>query len=277
MMKKILVNVLIVAVLVVVAAGLFWFVKSNQPTMSSAPVITQNQPGALSAQEKTYSENEKKTNMEIAIRYPEFSGLPNTDAQAKINADIKTKTFASLTSFKGEVSSCASTPDNPGQEDNPCLFQTDYGDAVIVNNTIFSVPLQQSTYTQGAHGSTLLWFANYDINTGQMIGPQDIFQNGSNYLKVIADYSKQQLITQLNINSPDSMSDADWVSQGTAPDSDNYNNNIGFEKDGLVVVFEEYQVAAFAAGPQTVHIPYSVLKDVLDPKGLLGQWAAKPE
>ncbi|MFS8085155.1 MAG: RsiV family protein, partial [Acidobacteriota bacterium] len=38
-------------------------------------------------------------------------------------------------------------------------------------------------------------------------------------------------------------------------------------KKGLWIVFDPYQVASYAAGPQTVLVPYSVLKDIIKPDG----------
>jgi hypothetical protein len=40
----------------------------------------------------------------------------------------------------------------------------------------------------------------------------------------------------------------------------------------LLITFDEYQVAAYAAGPQTVVVPYSELKGLIDPQGALGNF-----
>jgi hypothetical protein len=39
--------------------------------------------------------------------------------------------------------------------------------------------------------------------------------------------------------------------------------------EGLVITFNEYQVAAYAVGPQVVVIPFTALKDISDPRGPL--------
>ena len=57
-------------------------------------------------------------------------------------------------------------------------------------------------------------------------------------------------------------------SDGAKPTPENYAVwNISAE--GLVITFNEYQVAAYAAGPQEVVIPFAALKDILDPQGPL--------
>ncbi len=48
----------------------------------------------------------------------------------------------------------------------------------------------------------------------------------------------------------------------------NYRNwNI--TPNGLMITFDEYQVAPYAAGPQTVVIPYKALGQILEPDGPL--------
>ena len=55
---------------------------------------------------------------------------------------------------------------------------------------------------------------------------------------------------------------------GADPLPDNYRTwNIAV--DGLVITFDAYQVAAYAAGPQIVTIPYMELQAIIDPSGPL--------
>jgi hypothetical protein len=39
----------------------------------------------------------------------------------------------------------------------------------------------------------------------------------------------------------------------------------------LLITFDEYQVAPYAAGPQKVAIPYSELRALINPQGPLGK------
>jgi len=41
----------------------------------------------------------------------------------------------------------------------------------------------------------------------------------------------------------------------------------------LGINFDAYQVGPYAAGPQYVLVPYSALKDVINPDGPVGQFA----
>ena len=44
-------------------------------------------------------------------------------------------------------------------------------------------------------------------------------------------------------------------------------------RKGIGINFDAYQVGPYAAGPQFVLVPYSTLKDVINPEGPVGQFA----
>ncbi len=52
------------------------------------------------------------------------------------------------------------------------------------------------------------------------------------------------------------------IANGTAPDLKNYQV-WNLESDGILITFDEYQVAHYAYGPQEVHIQFDVLKSVM--------------
>ena len=59
--------------------------------------------------------------------------------------------------------------------------------------------------------------------------------------------------------------------EGALPRADNYQVwNISPE--GLQITFDEYQVAPYAAGPQSVQIPYSDVKSLARPDGPLAAY-----
>lgn len=63
----------------------------------------------------------------------------------------------------------------------------------------------------------------------------------------------------------DGFSDEDWVKRGAGPSAPNYEDFAWTAKGGLIVMFSPYQVAAYAAGPQTVEVPERTLKAWLRP------------
>ena len=116
-------------------------------------------------------------------------------------------------------------------------------------------------YIQGAaHPGTHMRTVTYDLEAGANVRLDDLFLPSSDYLERIANYCIAQL------NKRDIGFNA--FSNGAQPIPENYGNwNI--TPDGLLITFDEYQVAAYAAGAQEVIVPYAELSSLIDPHGPL--------
>jgi hypothetical protein len=126
---------------------------------------------------------------------------------------------------------------------------------------IWSIKLDFSFYSDGAaHPGLNSSTVNYDLGQGKELALSDLFLSDSNYLEVISNYCIAELSKQPFFDTP--------FQEGAKPIPENYRNwNI--TKDGLMITFDEYQVAPYAAGPQTVLVPYSTLQEVINPQGPL--------
>ena len=101
---------------------------------------------------------------------------------------------------------------------------------------------------------------NYDLGQGKELSLGDLFLPNSNYLEIIATYCTNELSKQ-------PFADPIFL-EGAKPTKDNYRNwNI--TPDGLLITFDEYQVAPYAAGPQQITVPYNELRTAINPQGPL--------
>ncbi len=130
---------------------------------------------------------------------------------------------------------------------------------------ILSILFQSSQYSGGAHPSASHASINYDISNGKALALADLFRNDSDYLRIIADRVKKELSQREGLFP-------DQINLGAAPTLDNYRT-WNTTPAGLLITFEEYQVGAYAAGPQSVLIPYAELRTWLSPTGPLGKFA----
>ena len=113
---------------------------------------------------------------------------------------------------------------------------------------------------QTAHPKTHFRTESYDLESGKDIKFEELFLPGSDYLDRIANYCIVQLKSR-------SIGFAAFAS-GAQPSLANYGNwNI--TADGLLITFDENQVAAYAAGAQEVVVPYAELQADIDPHGAL--------
>jgi len=61
------------------------------------------------------------------------------------------------------------------------------------------------------------------------------------------------------------------IEKGAAASPKNYNSWT-ITKRGIGINFDSYQVGPYAAGPQFVLVPYSTLKDLINPEGPIAQF-----
>jgi hypothetical protein len=215
-------------------------------------------------------ENNKKLKYEIDVQYPQLtgSGSPNYE---KFNQMVRGLITKRVAAFKAEMA--------PSPDDSPPTEMESLGSDLSVGYTIalarddlISVLLDVGSYSAGAaHPNSYSETVNFDLRNGKLLKLSDLFQPGSKYLQTIAAYSIADLKKQGKQKGAESMLDDDWVERGAVADAESYGSwTIG--KKGLAITFDAYQVAAYAAGPQHVLVPYSALKDIIKPDGPIAQF-----
>ena len=130
---------------------------------------------------------------------------------------------------------------------------------------IWSLKFDFSGYADGAaHPYQYSLTLNYDLEQGKKLSIDELFPADSEYLEALSSYCIAEL-------SKRDIGFYGGFQQGAEPTPDNYRNwNI--TANGLVITFDEYQVATYAAGPQTVTVPYSELTTLINPKGPLAMF-----
>jgi hypothetical protein len=214
---------------------------------------------------KVIKEANKQARYSLDAEYPEIQGDARFD---KFNREVRALVTKDVAAFK-----TAETSDEDEAGDLPAETQTstlDIGyDVRFATDDLISVEFNQGQYSRGAaHGNSITVVLNYDVKNGRRLALADLFNPRSNYLNVISDYSIKDLRAQ-NKKDQDSMLDEDMMKSGTAPSADNYQA-WAITRKGLWITFDPYQVAAYAAGPQHVLIPYSALKPIIKPDGPVG-------
>ena len=133
---------------------------------------------------------------------------------------------------------------------------------IFQGDGIWSLKFDFSGYADGAaHPYHYSLTYNYDLEQGKQISLEELFPADSDYLSALSSYCIAEL-------SKRDIGFYGGFQQGAEPTPDNYRNwNI--TADGLLVTFDEYQVAPYAAGPQVVSVPYSKLSTLINPNGPL--------
>lgn len=216
--------------------------------------------GGLAFNTRKIAENNKLKLYEIDAEYPELSGADNPNA-AKFNALAKQEVMKTIAAFKQDMSEQTAEDLKLAKERGSSNYVEIGYSVVYADNNFASLNFSENSYEGGAHPNHQSFTINYDLKNGRELALADLFKPGANYLKVISDYS----IAKLKAETGD-MSDDDWLKSGAGAEAKNFSSwNIN--EKGLIINFDPYQVAAYAAGPQTVIIPFEKLKNILKPGG----------
>lgn len=130
-----------------------------------------------------------------------------------------------------------------------------------VSPRMISVLLRRNHYLAGtAHpAGTAHVTINYDLEGDRQISLSDLFLPGSDYLTELVSLAETELGYLEFETDPLSADEATFL-----------NWNIG--PGGLLISFNTYQIASYAAGPIQVTIPFGALEGLLDPAGLAAEF-----
>jgi len=242
---------------------------SISPTFTPIPTLTPAPPTvlpptpilsqAVNMQSIPFSEAGNAPVYTINAQIP---SLQNSDDSrvTTLNAYLNQIVQDEISFFKNDVLSFASDPPISAGSS----FDLQYS-IIGQRADIWSIKFDIFFYADGAaHPAHYSKTLNYDLSNGREIALNELFLSDSNYLQVISDICKSDLlIRDIGFDS---------APQGADPLAENYQHwNISNE--GLVITFDEYQVAAYAAGPQSVVIPFSALQSISNPQGALELFA----
>ncbi len=203
----------------------------------------------------------------LSAEYPELTGGANV---AGFNQLAKARVMKSLADFKkdlGELTPADIKAMSAAMGNSlDVSYSVEYADDDLV-----SINFSEDSFTGGAHGSHGTFTITYDLKQGREVKLADLFKPGSKYLATIADIATRDLKGRKDPDSGENSGLAqDIFEDGAKPTAENYANwNI--TKKGLLITFPQYQVASYAAGPQTVIISFSKLKDIAVADGALAK------
>lgn len=223
------------------------------PTAISAPLFEQVTLTAIPAEEDSQSPLYK-----ITTQTPSLTGSDDPRV-INFNNEMSALVAKAVADFKQSP-----VDENPPPGSMGSSYDVRYK-LLSAPGDIFSIKFDVEGYSAGAaHPYHFSQTVNYNLEQGADISLADLFLPNSDYLQAISTYCIAQLKSR-------DIGFEGGITQGADPTPDNYRSwNITL--DGLLITFDEYQVAAYAAGPQQVTIPFSELKPLIDPNGPLGKF-----
>ena len=248
--------------------------KWSKPDGSKeTPFLIFQQPieftGPVRVNPKVIREANKEKQYTVEAEYPQIEGDARFD---KFNREARAMIAKDVAAFKSaETATEPDTATDLTAEAGESTQEIGY-DIRYATDDLISVEFNEDSYSRGAaHGNQITTVLNYDVKNGKKLTLADLFNPKSNYLNVVSGYCIKDLKQQAQKNKETMLAD-DTIQTGASARADNYKA-WAITKKGLWITFDPYQVAAYAAGPQFVLVPYSALKDIIKADGPLAPFA----
>ena len=222
--------------------------------------------GEVELASKQIKDTNKKLMYEVEAQYPQLTGgnNPNFEKFNQVARGLVTKEVAE---FKKNVA--PEEGDEPPPEGSMGSDLNVSYSVALAQDDLVSVEFNIGSYYQGAaHPNTVSEVLNYDLKNGKQLKLSDLFKPGAKFLQAIANYSIADLKKQAKAKGLME----EEINSGAAANAKNYRSWT-IKRTGLGITFDSYQVGPYAAGPQYVHVPYSALKDLINPEGPIGSFA----
>lgn len=207
---------------------------------------------------------ETSTDANIAINYPKATGT-KTVAE-NINAHIEHVIANEM--------NMADTPENnisladavSGFDNEYKAFKKDFedtnqqwevkvdGNVVYESAEVICISIQSYIDTGGAHGNSRLTYLNFNPETGNVLKQEDLISNLDAFKKIAENAFKTQTKPK---NNEETIEDFFYGEDFQLP------ANIGFTTEGLVLLYNNYEIASYAQGTTKIVLPYDQLNGLL--------------
>lgn len=116
------------------------------------------------------------------------------------------------------------------------------GQVMYHSASVISIVITSYQNTGGAHGQLNITFLNFDVETGKALKNAELFADMPGFKQLAKEYFNEEI--------------ADKKDMYFEPDNFTLPANIGFDDDGLFLIYNSYEIAPYSTGLTEIHIPY---------------------
>lgn len=124
------------------------------------------------------------------------------------------------------------------------------GEVMYHSEVVITIALTSYQNTGGAHGLLNISFLNFDVETGESISNADLFSDFSAFKKIAEQHFTNEI--------------ADKKDQYFEPEKFTLPANIGFDDEGLFLLYNAYEIAPYSTGLTEIHIPFEEVSMLLN-------------
>ncbi|OWY19416.1 DUF3298/DUF4163 domain-containing protein [Sphingobacteriales bacterium UPWRP_1] len=245
------------------ATKIFNFTLNAVPLSNSAELQMVN----INKQEGNCQTEEPCAHIEII--YPVLAKLPGGNGQAlnSINNTIAKALAESMPTEEPTPPQQAAEQFITDFKEQDASYKMSWEHEVMTNiyhnsNNLLSLGFSTYTFTGGAHPNHAEAFYNFNLLTGKEIELTDIFSSG--YEKRLTSLAEQKLRKLYAIGAKTPLTEAGFFEEKFA-----LNDNFSVSKTAIAFLFNPYEIAPYAMGEQLISIPWTEVKDMLKPGGVV--------
>ncbi|SES26133.1 Protein of unknown function [Gracilibacillus ureilyticus] len=195
---------------------------------------------AAEAQKQTATVTEQLFKNKENLKYPQVSDVGKEKMEEKINRDFDKYIKEAYKADKANQKQA----EKYGFEGE---YLTTY-DVKYNKSPRLSILTSDYMFSGGAHGNTVVQSFNYDVEKGKRIYLTDILTT-EDQMKKVQNYVWEYAIERPDIFYPDLKKEDIQLTKETA---------FYFTDDGIVLVFQQYEIAPYVSGNQEITIPKEV-------------------
>lgn len=200
---------------------------------------------------------EKKEPVTIEVIYPKLND--DSDVSSKINKTIESSLAEQIAFFEEEVDNLTLNDAITQFENRFVSFKNDFEAnaapwEVIINSEIvfqslyvITISIDSYTFTGGAHGNSVITLLNFDPNTGNLYTQDDVFKPSKDFIELVKKYFKTETESKNNNIQNDNFFGEDF----------RLPENIGFNEEGVIFLYNTYELSSYAEGITEFTIPYN--------------------
>lgn len=132
-------------------------------------------------------------------------------------------------------------------EENALIWEAIFdGEVIYQSAELICVAINGYTNTGGAHGNMNITLYNFDAQTGEIIEVKDLINNIDQFTDVVKSY----FIEEIEEDGESEFADFFFGDEFHLP------ANIGFTDEGLLILYNVYEIASYAQGITEFTIPF---------------------
>lgn len=224
----------------------YWYYANLDKNPETKPIVE-----SVSIEKKNIQE--ETDTYRISVEYPVFQKV-HSDA---VNTLIQERIEKSISDFKGFVQESDGMDISDLSKDIKNELSTKY-EVMYLSDELASIKFETFSYARGsAHPMTIYSGFSYVLQEEKEITISGLFSNTGDVLSELSEKAKEKLKIMLG-----DMYMEDFAKGGLEPKEENFKD-FYISQDGITFIFNVYQVAPYAAGPQFVFFPWSEISNLL--------------